>query len=231
MKDIIKFSDDLTTDKETSRDKQEIELFFIIEDCIELLDTILVYQQINNIDACANRLLFVTYYGIIDKALAYRIIMGLSKLFDSDSNSRTILKVINSFSQTKEFQKADTKKIFEKIIQYNNHLTENYNFKYLRDKFFAHLDKKVRYSSLRLGYQLVELDFLFSDLSCIVNELINLFNICYNEEYPVKPGKEIEIPKVENLVDVEERANKFIETHTYLKNELVIDSKGLHFKK
>ena len=102
MKDIIKFSDDLTTDKETSRDKQEIELFFIIEDCIELLDTILVYQQINNIDACANRLLFVTYYGIIDKALAYRIIMGLSKLFDSDSNSRTILKVINSFSQTKE---------------------------------------------------------------------------------------------------------------------------------
>ena len=30
MKDIIKFSDDLTTDKETSRDKQEIELFFIM---------------------------------------------------------------------------------------------------------------------------------------------------------------------------------------------------------
>ena len=52
-----------------------------------------------------------------------------------------------------------------------------------------------------------------------------------NKEYPVKLGKEIEIPKVENLVDVEERANKFIETHTYLKNELVIDSKGLHFKK
>ena len=78
------------------------------------------------------------------------------------------------------------------------------------------------------GESLYTKQIIFQKIQILVEIL---FNICYNEEYPVKPGKEIEIPKVENLVDIEERANRFIETHSYLKNKLVIDSKGLHFKK
>ena len=231
MKQLIKFSDVLINETDTLIDKLEIELGLLLSDFIDLLNAIYVYEKTNDSERFANKLLFVQYFNIIDQALVYRIIMGLSKIFDSDTDTRTVKKLMASFLQTKDFQTPEIMKIIDDINTFNNAIITEYNFKFLRDKFFAHLDKKLRFSSMRIGFQLFELENLLILLENIFEKLKKLYNSCFSEEFSVKVAKDIEIPKIENLIDVEERAVEFVKSHKHLEKQLIVDSKGLNFVK
>lgn len=231
LKELIKFSDVLKDEMDTSKVKLEIELGLLLKDFIDLITAIRVYEQTNDSERVANKLLFIEYTGIIDQALVYRIVIGVSKLFDSDSNARTVKKLIHAFSQDKEFQTPNILKIIDDINSLNETIVKEYNFKLLRDKFFAHLDKRMRFSSMRIGYQLFELENLLILLVNIFEKLKKLYNSCFSEKFYGKVTKYIEIPKIENLIDVKERAVEFVKSHKHLEKQLIVDSKGLNFVK
>lgn len=84
------------------------------------------------------------FFWFSNRCYLYTFNMLLSKIYDYDCNSITLLKLLCSYEQTKP-----EKEIKEKIQQFRNSIISDNesNIKYLktlRDKFYAHNDKILR---------------------------------------------------------------------------------------
>ena len=84
-----------------STEKNELELYFLILDCLSIHGAIIVYDHICNLNKDSQ---FILYYNTLEEALIYRIMMGLSKLFENSGKARTCMRVINAIEQKQQFK-------------------------------------------------------------------------------------------------------------------------------
>lgn len=227
MKEIIKMVND---DENIKFVGLEIEL--LLEDCYEILDAISVYKELTNSSTASNRMLFSRYYHVVENSLVYRIVLGLSKLFDSHPDVRSIKKLVNVLKQEKTIDEKANVLLDELkclILTVNN----NYNIRELRNRYFAHLDKKYKFSSLRISHALDYVEDLEIIINNIIKKFIDLYNIYFGSFQILTDNRDrcFEIPKLEQIKDISAKASEFLEQHAILKKWFYFDKKGLHFKK
>ena len=231
MKKLIRYSDSIYKDLDFQNQEIKIELELLISDLKSISDTIFVYIELHKQIKDGNAILFNDYYLILDEALANSIIMNLSKVFDNNSKARSLKKLCNCYLQNEKVKNNKMiKEQLKQIIFFAEEFTKEYNLKFLRDKYFAHLDKELIFSSLRLGYTITDAIDLLEQIENINDKLIQLFEKLYSEKFPAN-NRNIKIPLVQNLIDVEKQANEFLDKKPYLTKIFYTDSKGIHFKK
>ncbi|MBR3019261.1 MAG: hypothetical protein IKH57_19635 [Clostridia bacterium] len=162
-----------------STEKNELELYFLILDCLSIHGAIIVYDHICNLNKDSQ---FILYYNTLEEALIYRIMMGLSKLFENSGKARTCMRVINAIEQKQQFKL--NKIIGEAISRIHiivKQFQETYNLHDLRDSFFGHLDNEMSISTLRFHLKLNYYDELQLLLFQLVERLVDLYNLCFPE--------------------------------------------------
>ena len=227
MKEIIKMFND---GENINFVGLEIEL--LLDDCYGILDAIYVYKELTNSSTAGNRMLFSRYYHVVENSLVYRIVLGLSKLFDSHPDVRSIKKLVNVLKQEKTIDEKANVLLDEVeclILTVNN----NYNIRELRNRYFAHLDKKYKFSSLRISHALDYVEDLEIIINNIIKKFIDLYNIYFGSFQILTDNRDrcFEIPKLEQIKDISAKASEFLELHAIFKKWFYFDKKGLHFKK
>ena len=229
--DIINFNSHIIDNNIDEDNKLSLELELLIADSNSLLNALNIYNAMEEETKDGNALLFTTYHLLIEESIITYVIMGISKLLDCNHDSRSVSKLIRCYEQEKKYMKnEDFKNKLHSCKTLIESFQSKYDFKKLRDKFFAHLDKETCFSSLRVGYQIQNVEELYKDFETIKLQLIDLHNTCSLEAYPEPPNKYVAIPHIKDLKNVEELAKSFISSHEYLKNITYIDSEGLHYK-
>lgn len=123
------------------------------------------------------------FFRIVLYALRYSIIMGVSKMYDSNKDAKTIKKLIERCKTDKKYfskQRKDTEKIediFEDLekkflnLKVQEHMKP---IKELRDKTYAHNDAKYfagKFDIPKVPVENVEKLLNFADMAC--NKLLN----------------------------------------------------------
>ena len=125
----------------------------------DIINTLYIYKQLSSEDDSANKFLFLTFYETIETSLVYRIVIGLSRLFDSNSSARTLRKVLNVLQQTRIVNGSkEINMALSEVLLDDSNVRDTYNFKNLRDKYFAHLDKEMVFSSLVIFKEIEKLN-------------------------------------------------------------------------
>lgn len=173
----VSFPYDSVLDDSNLLIKLELELQYLISDCVYVHKALAIYIKYSKMPKSSE---YSDYYDTVNEALVYRIIHGLSKLFDNDREARSINKINNKIASINLFnsQKQITI-ITEKIKNFVTQFQANYNLRELRDTFFGHLDEKNVLSSLRKSLKLNYTDDLQEDIFEITNNLVELYNLCF----------------------------------------------------
>ena len=213
-----------------NNDILSLELQLLIVDCCELLSSLRIYGKLTSEEYSANTLLFSEYYSTVKDALVFRCVLSFSRLFDTDKEALSLLKTLNRFLQNTQFRNNKEIKLgIQELIDLDSQTKSNFDFKTSRDQYFAHLDKKKRFSCLAAFKSLENLEELISLTEKLVLKLNDLYKCCYQEDAFVF-DKTIDIPDIRNLKDFNERAERFIsKTDTHSKWFELTD-KGIKYK-
>lgn len=231
MKELINYTCDIIGQEQHSKENMiALELHLLCIDCRDIVDAICVYNQLTSEELSANKFLFLEYYETVETSIVYRIIMGLCRLFDNNTSARTLKKILNTMQQTKSINKnAEINTAITEVLFEDKKIREIFNFKNLRDKYFAHLDKEMVYSSLIIFKNLEHTDELAQLLTVIIELLYNLYYKCFGEKISKPRYTTIEVPNVANLKDVKQRAFGFLDEFPVLRNSLGVNESGLYF--
>ena len=231
MKDILTLSDALDDKTLDRMAALELEASLLINDCNELRYALQVYILICEPDYFANALIYSNYSFIIQEALVYRIVIGFSRLFDVNNKSRTVRRLMEILRQEEGFRTdVWVQKKLSQLIELTQKAQQEYNFRELRDKFFAHLDKESVFTPARLQLTLEYTSELMLLLDEIVEELTMIGEHCFPEGFSKPDVREIEVPDFRNMVDFEQRADRLF-TEKGLGVLLSRDTNGLHRKR
>lgn len=207
-----------------------LELQLLIVDCYELLSSLRIYGKLTSEEYSANTLLFSEYYGTVKDALVFRCVLSFSRLFDTDKKTLSLLKTLNRFLQNTQFRNnKEIKLSIQELIDLDSQTKSSFDFKTIRDKYFAHLDKKKRFSCLAAFKSLENLDELISLMEKLISKLSGLYKCCYQEDAFVF-DKEIDIPDIRNLKDFDERAERFISQTDIYSKWFELTDKGIKYK-
>lgn len=231
MKELINYDNNVFSKEErTVEELLATELQLLIIEIQSLIDALYVYEKVSSKENHGNRFLFLTFYESIELSLIYRIIIGLSRLFDTNSNARTLRKVLNALQQNKNINNSkEIDTLIRKILSDDSNVRETYNFKNLRDKYFAHLDKDMRFSTLTIFTNIEYTNEMIVVLENINKKLYKLDKICFSSTLPERKQINIEIPNIADLKDVKRRAEKFLNDYPALRDTMAINEKGLYY--
>ena len=231
MKELIKYeSNVLHKAKYTDEELLSCELELLIFEFRDIINTLYIYKQLSSEDDSANKFLFLTFYETIETSLVYRIVIGLSRLFDSNSSARTLRKVLNVLQQTRIVNGSkEINMALSEVLLDDSNVRDTYNFKNLRDKYFAHLDKEMVFSSLVIFKEIEYIKELITLLEKINDKLNKIYQMCFLKELPQPKYKNIEIPKISDLKDVKQRAIDLLDAYPYLHTTLAINETGLYY--
>lgn len=231
MKELINYTCELLNKEQYTREEllaNELSILFF--DCRDIVDALSVYSQLSSEELSANKFLFLTYYETVETSIVYRIIIGLSRLFDNNTSARTLKKILNSIQQTKSINiNSEINNDINELLYEDRRIREIFNFKNLRDKYFAHLDKTMVFSSLIIFKNLEHTDELTKMLNTIIDMLYKLYNKCFGEELPKRKYTTIEVPNMANLKDVEQRAINFLNRFPAMRDSLGVNESGLYY--
>jgi len=207
------------------------ELQLLIIDCCELLYSLRVYGKLISEEYSANTLLFSEYYKTVRDALVFRCVLSFSRLFETThKEALSLLKTLNRFLQNAQFKNnKEIKLSIQELIDLDSQTKSSFDFKTIRDKYFAHLDKKKRFSCLAAFKSLENLDELISLMEKLILKLSGLYKCCYQEDAFVF-DKEIDIPDIRNLKDFDERAERFISQTDIYSKRFELTNKGITYK-
>lgn len=231
MKELIKYDNNVLQNTEyTVEELLSIELELLIFEIRDIIDALYIYKQLSSEDYSANKFLFLRFYETIESSLVYRIVIGLSRLFDSNSSARTLRKVINVLQQNKNINCNEKTNIaLREVLSDDRNVRDTYNFKNLRDKYFAHLDKDMVFSSLVLFKEIEYIKEITTFLEDIKHKLNKIYQICFSRELPKPKYKKIEIPNIADLKDVKQRAINLLNEYPPLRDSLAINETGLYY--
>lgn len=229
---IVDYNTSLSNNVDAAWEKDILqgELQLLILDCCELFNSLQVYENLTCEQYSANTILFVNYYRIVNDALVFRCVLSLSKLFDTHDNALTLLKTLNRFKQSIHFKNNnEVKLVLEELIDIHSKAKKDFDFKTPRDKYFAHLDKEKRFSSMNVFKAITSLKELKALMKTIIFKLSALYKICYREDAFVD-DKTIEIPDIRDLKNFKERAEETINGNLTFQKRLELTDEGVKYK-
>ena len=188
---IVNFDDEFSSKK----DWINVHLWLLYTDALEVRNTIYIFKVV---DREWNRKVedkeYIGYSCLrttLFDALPYRIVLGLSKLFVR-SDDYILIKTCNIISQMDEYKNCiEVKNVIEKINTCIKASDMIENIYILRDKFFAHLDRKSVISEYRIDASKAMKYLDVNELDKLIGLMGDLYCACtkekitVNAEYPL----------------------------------------------
>jgi hypothetical protein len=233
MKELLPYKYEFHKEKQLSKEELlNIELALMIIEIQDITEAIFVYKELTSEENAANQLLYSAYYNAVKTSIVYRIVLGLSRVFDTDNSARTLRKVLNVILQTKSINgNPKVNNLISELLEEDERIRETFNFKNLRDKYFAHLDKEMVFSLLPIYKSLKYTDELIDLLNGISDTLIEIAYTCFGEKHSKIDASKIRIPDLGNLKDIEQRARDYSTSNTFANKWFGVNESGLYFLK
>ena len=151
---------------------QEISIvMYFIEDTIECIDK---YYELYNI--FENHLDIInkgpSFFGQTLKSFRYKIIVSSLRFFDSDKGSSGFERILNRAEQNKEYQSIIKDEVDSGRNLLQEILPEIRTLRIDRDKYYAHIDKKIILHLNDFSYEIIE----FTELKKILISIWNVLN-------------------------------------------------------
>lgn len=208
----------------------QLEIQLMLIECEDLINTIYIYKHLTSKEYCANTLLYSEYYTTVKNSMVYRIVLGFSKLFDKNRETRTLQKITNCIEQNKELnENTEIKLLIEELRAIDDAAKLTFDFKTPRDQYFAHLDKQKVFSSLSILKDITCTDELMMLLDEVIDKLIAICEIGFGEVPYIHHNKEIEIPDIRELKNFKQKAETYLNKSKITDKWLLLTESGLKF--
>lgn len=189
---------------EGKKDKMNIHVNMLYLEAIQVRNSMYVFEVIDKEwsrrAASEDKLSYSEVRTILFESLAYRIVLGMSKLM-GDSTGYTVIKACRTIDQMSEFKtNADVKKATRDIYNFFESSEMTKVLVVYRDKFYAHLDKELILSDCRIDPS-SSIQHLNSDRK-EMDELIELIGKLYAACFGAKLTHNLEVPSDREIIEM-----------------------------
>lgn len=223
--------DDVSPETRDVLSELKLEILLMLIECDDLINTLYIYKYLTSEEYCANTILYSEYYTTIKNSMVYRIVLGFSRLFDKNESTRTLRKITNCIEQNNVLrEKENIIFLLEELRIIDEDAKSTYDFSTPRDQYFAHLDKKKIFSSLSVIKHITVIDELMKLLEDIIDKLVAICEIGFEEVPSIQHDKEIRIPDIRELNGFRQNAEGVLNKSEVIDKMLILTEDGLKFK-